>query len=114
MSTDEPHEIPIVLVVEDEVLIREDVIDVLEQSGFDALRAANAEDALSVLAAHPDIRAVFTDIEMPGSSRWPRSRASSGSPAPGYSGAGDLGPQLSPHRTTCRRAPASCRNLICR
>ena len=66
MSTSDLTENSVVLVVEDEAFIREDVIDVLEQSGFEALRAANAGDALTVLAARPDIRAVFTDIQMPG------------------------------------------------
>ena len=67
MSTHDPHENSVVLVVEDEILIREDVIDVLERNGFETLRAANVDDALSVLAARPDIRALFTDVQMPGS-----------------------------------------------
>ena len=66
MTTHDPIENPVVLVVDDEILIREDVIDVLERSGFEALRAANVVEALSVVAARPDIRAVFTDIQMPG------------------------------------------------
>ena len=42
------------------------MIYVLERSGFETLRTAIVVDALSVLAARPDIRAVFTDIQMPG------------------------------------------------
>lgn len=56
----------VVLVVEDEVLIREDVIDVLEQEGFGVARAANVQEALSVLDRRGDVDAVFTDIQMPG------------------------------------------------
>lgn len=67
MSTSSPIENATILVVEDEPLIREDVIDVLEQEGFGVLRAANAEEALRLLArGGPNIRAVFTDIQMPG------------------------------------------------
>ena len=56
----------VVLVVEDEVLIREDVIDVLEQEGFRVARASNVQEALSVLDQRRDVNAVFTDIQMPG------------------------------------------------
>jgi CheY-like chemotaxis protein len=66
MSTHPSHEYAVVLVVEDEVFIREDLIDVLEGEGFAALRAANVHDALAVLDQRPGIQAVFTDIQMPG------------------------------------------------
>jgi len=68
MSTHDPIETPVVLVVEDEVLIREDVIDVLEQEGFRTLCAGTVSEALAVLDRHADIQAVFTDIQMPGMS----------------------------------------------
>lgn len=66
MSTYDPSEKAVVLVVEDEILIREDVIDVLERNGFEAQRAGTVAQALAVLAGRPDIQAVFTDIQMPG------------------------------------------------
>lgn len=66
MSTLEPSPGTVVLVVEDEVLVREDTIDVLERQGFEALRAANVEAALKALDARPDVDAVFTDIQVPG------------------------------------------------
>ncbi len=56
-----------VLVVEDEALIRMDVADDLEQAGFNVLEAGNTDEALSLLRSHPEIQALFTDIEMPGS-----------------------------------------------
>lgn len=65
MSALEPSPGTVVLVVEDEVLVREDTIDVLEGQGFEALRAANFEAALKALDARPDVDAVFTDIQMP-------------------------------------------------
>ena len=61
-----PSGTPTVLVVEDEVLIREDAIDVLEEEGFHALRAGTVREALAVLDGRTDVRAVFTDVQMPG------------------------------------------------
>jgi CheY-like chemotaxis protein len=55
-----------ILVVEDESLLRWRAMDVVEEAGFAALEASNADDALRILAAHSDIRALFTDINMPG------------------------------------------------
>ncbi|MCB1499932.1 MAG: response regulator [Bauldia sp.] len=66
MSTFNKQDAAVVLVVEDEILIREDVIDVLEQDGFVALRAGTVGEALDVLTRRCDVRAVFTDIQMPG------------------------------------------------
>lgn len=41
----------------------EDLVD----SGFQVFEAGNADDALKVLQTHPEIEALFTDIDMPGS-----------------------------------------------
>ena len=56
-----------VLVVEDELLIRELVGEELEQSGYTVVMARTADDAIAVLEARQDIHLVFTDIDMPGS-----------------------------------------------
>jgi DNA-binding NtrC family response regulator len=66
MSTHAPNQDAKVLVVEDDAFIREDVIDVLERDGFSVLRAASVHEALAVLDQRSGIRAVFTDIQMPG------------------------------------------------
>jgi CheY-like chemotaxis protein len=66
MSTYAANQNAIVLVVEDDAFIREDVIEVLEREGFSVLRAANVREALDVLNQRSGIRAVFTDIQMPG------------------------------------------------
>ena len=58
---------PVVLIVEDELLIRMDAIEMIEAAGFHALEAANADEAITILSARPDIHVVFTDIQMPGS-----------------------------------------------
>jgi two-component system, response regulator PdtaR len=72
----------VVLVVEDEILVRMDAIDAIERAGSDVVDAGNAEEAITILEQRSDIRLIFTDIDMPGStdglklahfvkSRWP-------------------------------------------
>lgn len=55
-----------VLVVEDETLIRLDIVFALEEAGFAVLEAGDVAEAVTVLGRHPEIRAVFTDVDMPG------------------------------------------------
>jgi CheY-like chemotaxis protein len=55
-----------VLVVEDEAGIRQIVTEALEGLGYRVLAAGNAAEASALLAAHPDIDLLFTDIVMPG------------------------------------------------
>ena len=56
-----------VLVVEDEALLLFSISDELTAQGFLVFEASNADDAVDLLTAHPDIEIVFTDIDMPGS-----------------------------------------------
>jgi CheY-like chemotaxis protein len=58
---------PVVLIVEDEALLRMHAAALIEAAGFDPVEASNADDAIAILEARRDIRIVFTDIEMPGS-----------------------------------------------
>jgi len=58
---------PVVLVVEDEAIIRMNIIHVAEDSGYDVLEAADADEAIQILQSRNDIRVVFTDVGMPGS-----------------------------------------------
>lgn len=59
---------PIVLLVEDETLLNMLAEDVLSSDGgFMVIPAADADEALAVLKARPDIAVVVTDINMPGS-----------------------------------------------
>jgi two-component system, response regulator PdtaR len=57
----------LVLVVEDEAVIRMDLAESLGDAGFDVIEVANAHDAVAVLAVEPRVAIVVTDIEMPGS-----------------------------------------------
>jgi two-component system, response regulator PdtaR len=58
---------PAILVVEDEPVTRLSAMDMVEAAGCEAIGAADADEAIRVLEARSDIRAVFTDIYMPGS-----------------------------------------------
>jgi CheY-like chemotaxis protein len=57
-----------VLVVEDDRDVRGIAVTVLETEGYRVLEAANAEEALRLLAARPELRVdvLFTDVVMPG------------------------------------------------
>ena len=85
----------IVLIVEDELLVREDAAQMLEAAGYTTLQARDAEEAIAILEQRDDIRVVFTDVQMPGSmdglrlaevvrNRWPPVEliVTSGQPAP--------------------------------
>jgi two-component system, response regulator PdtaR len=56
-----------VLVVEDEPLLRMMAVEVVEEAGFVALEAGNADEAVALLESRSDIALLFTDINMPGS-----------------------------------------------
>src|SRR6266436_5590292 len=58
---------PVVLIVEDEFLLRMNAVDMIEAAGFEAVEAANADEAIEILESRRDIGVVFTDIQMPGS-----------------------------------------------
>ena len=58
---------PVVLIVEDEFLVRMDTRAALETAGFDVLEAGDADEAIAILSASNDIRLIFTDVHMPGS-----------------------------------------------
>ena len=49
----------VILVVEDEPLIRLSTVDTLEAAGYEVIEAGSADAAIKILEAHPDIRLVF-------------------------------------------------------
>ena len=67
MATTNPTSKTFVLVVEDEPLVRLHAIALVQDAGFEAVEASNADEAIAILEARKDIRIVFTDIHMPGS-----------------------------------------------
>jgi two-component sensor histidine kinase/CheY-like chemotaxis protein len=60
-------EVPNVLIVEDEMMLRMRAVDIVEDAGFRPVEAVNADQALSILESRSDISLLFTDIQMPGS-----------------------------------------------
>jgi two-component system, response regulator PdtaR len=59
--------IPVVLIVEDERLLRILAVEVVEEAGFVAIEARDADEAVILLESRTDIALLFTDINMPGS-----------------------------------------------
>ena len=58
---------PLILVVDDEALLRMLASEVFQDAGYEVIEASTGAEAMSAIAARPDVRAVFTDINMPGS-----------------------------------------------
>lgn len=67
MVNESPHVRPTILIVEDEPLLLMDAVDMVEEAGFEAVEASNADQAVEILASRGDIPIVLTDIDMPGS-----------------------------------------------
>jgi CheY-like chemotaxis protein len=61
-----PGQRPVVLVVDDESLIRMNAVTMVEAAGFEAIAACDADEAIRILESRKDILAVFTDVHMPG------------------------------------------------
>ena len=57
---------PVVLLVEDEALLRVFEADLLRDAGFEVFEAANADEALRELDTRGDVRVLFTNVHMPG------------------------------------------------
>ena len=58
--------LPVLLVVEDDFLVRLTLVDALSDDGFSVIEAADATEALQLIASRPDIQAMLTDINLPG------------------------------------------------
>ncbi len=57
---------PLVLVVDDDFMVRMNTADTLEEAGFDVIEACNSANALAILKESVDVQLVCTDIQMPG------------------------------------------------
>lgn len=57
---------PVILVVEDDVLVRIGAAEDLRDEGYEVIEAANADEALALLEAGVDVDVVLSDVNMPG------------------------------------------------
>jgi len=57
----------LVLLVEDEPLVRMVASESLEDAGYEVIEARDAEEALALMAGRRDVGVLFTDVNMPGS-----------------------------------------------
>ena len=80
-----PLEKPIVLVIESEPVVRMEAVQMLSGAGYAVFAVPNTDDAITLLEDHDGIRAVFTEIRVPGrldgmnlaraiAERWPQIR----------------------------------------
>lgn len=77
-------ECKVVLVVDDEAMVRMLAVDLFEEMGCEVIEAGSGVEALAKLEQRPDISLMFTDCRMPGMSgpelaetaarRWPHLR----------------------------------------
>ena len=56
----------VVLVVDDSAIIRMSAVDLVLSASYEALEAADADEAIRILESRNDIDLVFTDVQMPG------------------------------------------------
>src|SRR5260370_29847574 len=52
---------PVVLIVEDEFLLRMDAVDMIAAAGFEVVEAADADEAIGILEARRDITVVRSE-----------------------------------------------------
>ena len=57
----------VILVVEDEMLLRMRAVDMVEDAGYTSVEAVDADEAVAILESRSDIVLLLTDIQMPGS-----------------------------------------------
>ena len=67
MSSSETVRPYAVLIVEDEPILRLHAASLVEEAGFTAIEASNADEAIAILESRSDITLLFTDVNMPGS-----------------------------------------------
>ena len=57
----------VILIVEDDQLLKLLTVDIVKEAGFVALEAGGADEAVAILESRSDIALLLTDIDMPGS-----------------------------------------------
>jgi CheY-like chemotaxis protein len=57
----------VVLVVEDEMMLRMRAVDMVEDAGYTPVEALDTDEAVAILESRSDIALICTDIQLPGS-----------------------------------------------
>lgn len=69
MASSSPHtpsaDKRVVLVIEDEPVLRIEISDLLEENGFEVVEVTSVENAIQILETRLDIRIVYMDLDMP-------------------------------------------------
>jgi CheY-like chemotaxis protein len=64
----DPSRIPVVvLIVEDEMMLRMRAVDMVEDAGYRPVEAPDTDEAIAMLESRSDIALICTDIQLPGS-----------------------------------------------
>jgi DNA-binding NtrC family response regulator len=82
---DHPHIPAVVLIVEDDIVLRMHAVDMVEDAGYTPIEALDAAEAIAILESRSDVALICTDIQMPGQmdgvglahavhERWPKIR----------------------------------------
>jgi CheY-like chemotaxis protein len=66
MTPDRPCIPAVVLIVEDEMVLRMRAVDMVEDAGYTPLEALDAAEAVAILESRSDVALICTDIHMPG------------------------------------------------
>jgi CheY-like chemotaxis protein len=90
------------LVVDDDLLVREPIADYLREVGYEVLEAGDAHEAISVVDHADHVDLVFSDVRMPGEldgvglARWVRAHRPDVAVllTSGYDGSGWMGGEL--------------------
>jgi DNA-binding NtrC family response regulator len=57
----------VVLIVEDDMMLRMRAVDMVEDAGYTPIEASDAAEAVAILESRSDVALMCTDIQMPGS-----------------------------------------------
>ncbi|WP_459162008.1 response regulator [Bradyrhizobium japonicum] len=56
----------VVLIVEDETMLRMHAVDMVEDAGYTPIEALDTDDAVAILESRSDVALIYTDIQLPG------------------------------------------------
>ena len=66
MVLDLPRSLAVVLIVEDEMMLRMRAVNMVEDAGYAPVEALDTDEAIAILESGSDIALICTDIQLPG------------------------------------------------